>query len=302
MPYAPFQAGIGTPFIELQTVDSTNNYALARVHAGLAQHGTVFFAHEQVAGKGQRGKTWTADRDSSLILSAVIDPAPLLYTQQFQLSACVALSACELFQSHAGEASCIKWPNDIYWHDRKAGGILIENIIGTGKRMTNDSRADDRTGMTDDARTPPSSVIQHPLTGWQWAIAGIGINLNQASFPAGLKNAVSLLQITGKKFDPTRLARELCGILEKNLRILHTEGFNRIDEAYQRSLYKKDQPVRFRKGARTFEATVKRVSSAGHLVVQHGAEEEFAWGEVEWIIPSSTAAGTGSSSDQNIVP
>ncbi len=48
------------PFIELLSVDSTNNYALEQLHAGLAQHGTAFFAHEQSGGKGQRGKTWTA--------------------------------------------------------------------------------------------------------------------------------------------------------------------------------------------------------------------------------------------------
>jgi len=47
---------VGLPFIELQSVDSTNNYARAQIHAGLAQHGMTIFAHEQLAGKGQRGK------------------------------------------------------------------------------------------------------------------------------------------------------------------------------------------------------------------------------------------------------
>ena len=142
--------------------------------------------------------------------------------------------------------------------------------------------------------TAPSSTIQypsvasaHPLSTWQWAIAGIGINLNQPSFPPELKNPVSLRQITGKTFNPAELALEFCAILDKNFRLLYTEGFGPVNDAYQAHLYKKDQPVRFRKGARSFEATVKRVSPAGQLVVEHGTEEEFGWGEVEWIIPGT---------------
>ena len=124
---------LGVPFIELLSIDSTNNYALTQIHAGLPQHGTAFFAHEQVAGKGQRGKTWIAPKDSSLIVSIVINPQPLQLTQQFQLSACIAISVCEFFGHYVGDATRIKWPNDLYWYDRKAGGILIENIIGNPK-------------------------------------------------------------------------------------------------------------------------------------------------------------------------
>jgi BirA family transcriptional regulator, biotin operon repressor / biotin---[acetyl-CoA-carboxylase] ligase len=276
LPHPPFQPGIGTPFIELQSVDSTNNYALDRVHAGLAQHGTVFFTHEQVAGKGQRGKSWTAGKDSSLILSIVLDPGPLVPAQQFQLSACVAVSVCRFFQSYAGDATRIKWPNDLYWHDRKAGGILIENIIGREKTAGQ---------MTELPGRPATS--QPPSSGWQWAITGIGINLNQASFPGELKNPVSLKQITGKSYHPPEMAKELCRVLEKNFNDLRTKGFEDIYKAYQADLYKKDEMVRFRKGTRVFGATVKGVSPGGSLLVQHATEEEFAWGEVEWLIPGS---------------
>ncbi|MET0391814.1 MAG: biotin--[acetyl-CoA-carboxylase] ligase [Chitinophagaceae bacterium] len=282
MPYAPSQAGIGRPFIELQTVDSTNNYALDRVHAGLAQHGTAFFAHQQVAGKGQRGKTWNAPRHSSLILSVVIDPGPLPYTSQFQLSACIAVSACEFFTAYAGDASCIKWPNDLYWQDRKAGGILIENILGGAKRT------DDSIRMKDER---PSSVIHHPSSSWQWAIAGIGINLNQPSFAQELKNPVSLRQITGRESDPVSMAKELCTVIDKNFYQLISEGFDPLYARYQAHLYKREQPVRFKKGARVFEATVKGVLPDGRLLVQHATEEEFASGEVEWLIPGKPAAG-----------
>lgn len=253
MPHPPFQGHpIGSPFIEMQSVDSTNNYALAQVHAGLAQHGAVFFTHEQWAGKGQRGKTWVAERDSSLIVSAVIDPKPLLITQQFQLSACAATAFCEFFNKYAGNDTCIKWPNDIYWQDRKAGGILIENVIGAGGN-------------------------------WQWAVIGVGININQASFSGELKNPVSLRQITGKSFDTVELAKELCSILDRRFQGLIQEGFAETYQFYNDHLYKKDKTVRFKKGARTFEALVKSVSIEGQLIVQHATEEAFDWGSVEWV-------------------
>jgi BirA family biotin operon repressor/biotin-[acetyl-CoA-carboxylase] ligase len=111
------------------TVDSTNNYAFKQIHAGLTQHGTGYFAREQMAGKGQRGKTWSAAKDSSLIwagltLTTIIDPT-------------VSFSACGPylfvnFSKYAGDSTRIKWPNDLYWQDRKAG-VLIENIIGLNR-------------------------------------------------------------------------------------------------------------------------------------------------------------------------
>jgi len=256
----PFKGSIGTPFIELQSVDSTNNYALTQVHAGLAPHGAAFFAHEQSAGKGQRGRVWKSEKDGSILTSIVFDPRPLSLSNQFQLNACIALSTCQFLEKHAGDETRIKWPNDLYWQDRKAGGILIENIIG---------------GITAKGK---------PGNGWQWAIAGIGINIKQGKFPEGLSNPVSLKQITGKEFDPVKLAKELYDQIDKNWKILLKEGFENIYASYLDRLYKKDRSVKFKKGSRVFEATIKKVSTEGFLVVQHAMEEEFRTGEVEWML------------------
>jgi len=281
LPHPLSQASIGSPFIELQSVDSTNNYALERVHAGLASHGAAFFSHEQVAGKGQRGKTWVAEKNSSLILSVVIKPAALSLTQLFQLSACAAVSVYEFFCQYAGDETTIKWPNDLYWQDRKAGGVVIENVIssrqsvaGSGQSAIGNLQSEDR-----------SSHIHHPSSGnWQWAVIGMGININQPAFDQGLKNPVSLRQITGKESDTMALAKELCFILEKNYRDLVEKGFDQIYRAYNDHLYKKGQLVRFKKNSRSFEATVQKVTEQGTLLVQHTIEEEFKWGEVEWIV------------------
>ena len=263
------------PFIELPTVDSTNNYALRQLHAGLAQHGSAFFAHEQVTGKGQRGKKWTTEKDAALILSIVISPHTLKLRQQFQLSACVAVSVYEFFRKYAGDTTRIKWPNDLYWHDRKAGGILIENIIGSRKSENDHSSV---IGQL-------STGNKQPATDWLWAVAGMGINVNQIRFPEELRNPISLKQITGRSFDPVELAKELCLILDKNFRGLIINGFENIYTSYLSHLYKINETVKFKKGNRIFEAVVKSVSPGGELIVQHAIEEEFGFGEIEWLIP-----------------
>jgi BirA family biotin operon repressor/biotin-[acetyl-CoA-carboxylase] ligase len=111
------------PFVELQSVDSTNNYARKLIHDKLAQHGMAIFSHEQVAGKGQRGKIWFSEKDANILLSILLKPGPLQLSQQFRLSACMAVTVYDFFQKYAGEATAIKWPNDLYWQDRKAGDI-----------------------------------------------------------------------------------------------------------------------------------------------------------------------------------
>lgn len=257
MPHHSFTNPIGLPFIELQSVDSTNNYALEQVHAGLAQHGMAIFTHEQSAGKGQRGKTWEAEKHSNIILSLIINPFPLLIRDQFHLSICSSLAVYDFFNHYSGGNSSIKWPNDLYWQDRKAGGILIENVIGAA----------------------PDPGLSH----WQWSVIGIGININQTHFPSTSPNAVSLKQITGRNFDPMELSRELCGSLDKRFRQLIEQGISHLLEEYNSYLYKRDENVRLKIGNRVFQAKILSVSAEGRLKVWTSLEEEFDFGEIEWI-------------------
>ena len=252
------------PFIELQTIDSTNNYALSQIHAGLAQHGEAIFAHEQTAGKGQRGKKWVSSKGVNIALSIIIKPAPLRVSQQFQLTACVALTLCEFFRKYAGTETKIKWPNDLYWKDRKAGGVLIESIVRS---------------FESGVGSPESGV-----SAWQWAVIGIGININQTSFPPGLSNPVSLKQITGKSVETIALAKELCRLFDDHFGKLVSDGFEDIYAQYLSHLYKINERVKLKKDNRVFETTIKMVSPAGKLIVQHGIEEEFDFGSIEWVV------------------
>ncbi|HEY4290056.1 MAG TPA: biotin--[acetyl-CoA-carboxylase] ligase [Puia sp.] len=275
---------IGHAFIELQSVDSTNNYAMAQATEGRAVHGTLFFAHEQWAGKGQRGRSWTSTPGENIVLSAVLEPLALQPAQAFSLSICVALACHDLFSRYAGPGSTsIKWPNDLYWNDRKAGGILIENHF-QGDR-------------------------------WPLAIAGMGININQVEFPATARNPVSLRQITGRSFQAVELARELGACLDQRYSaLIGADATTRIStdpadptnagtatttasattagaaiqlQEYNTLLYRRGQTVRLKKDSAVFETIVRGVSSRGQLLTRDVMDREFNFGEVEWIIPES---------------
>lgn len=243
---------IGQPFVELSETDSTNIYAMTHIQHNMATHGSVFFAHRQWAGKGQHGKNWVTEAGQNIIMSAIIDPKPLVPGQQFRLSVAIALACYDFFSRYAGEETSIKWPNDIYWRDRKAGGILIENLL----RGQN----------------------------WQWAVAGIGININQVLFDTTLANPVSLKQITGKTFDPVQLAKELCTHLGIRLSQLQNGSFEILLATYNEHLFRKGEIVHLKKDNSRFSCTLSGVNEQGELLVENGPSDRFRFGEISWII------------------
>lgn len=236
----------------LESVDSTNNYAMGQVHAGLANHGMCWFARAQTAGKGQRGKTWETERGKNIAMSLVLQPDRLSPFKQFHLSAAVALGCHDFFSAYAGKETKIKWPNDLYWRDRKAGGILIENIF-------------------------------HGKT-WKWAVIGTGININQAVFDSSLLNPVSLKLITGKEHDVIELANELYECLMKNLPGLNKENVAEILENYNSHLYKKNEEVLLMENGIKIKTKIKAVSEEGKLITCDMEERQFDFGQVEWLL------------------
>lgn len=249
---SPANTVIGQPFIELTVVDSTNIYAMDKLQANLAASGTAFFAHHQTAGRGQHGKSWSDEAGTNIALSVVLDCSAFVLSRQFPLSVMVALACYDLFNKYATDQVAIKWPNDIYWRDRKAGGILIENQV--------------RGGV------------------WLGSVIGIGMNINQTSFPAELKNPVSLKQITGKNFDAVSLAKELCGCLNTRFHELLGGNFAEMHAYYNNILFKKGQQVRLKNNGAAFYCNIDGVSEDGELLVSGAPKNAYRFGEVEWVI------------------
>jgi BirA family biotin operon repressor/biotin-[acetyl-CoA-carboxylase] ligase len=119
---------------------------------------------EQTAGRGQRGNGWSSRRGENLIFSIVLKNPEVPAREQFVINEITSLSVADFLAMH-GISARIKWPNDIYVGKRKICGILIENSL---------------KGMEID-----------------WSIIGIGLNVNQTSFPEDLPNPTSMRLCTG---------------------------------------------------------------------------------------------------------
>ncbi|MEO6733944.1 MAG: biotin--[acetyl-CoA-carboxylase] ligase [Ferruginibacter sp.] len=242
----------GSSFTILKQVDSTNNYAMAKVHAGMAKHGSAWFCNHQTGGKGQRGKVWETGEGLNIALTVILNPKRLNITHPFQLLTAIALASIDFFSAYAGDETRVKWPNDIYWRDRKAGGVLIENKF-SGKE-------------------------------WKWAVVGIGVNINQTHFDHRLKNPVSLIQVTGKKYDEAALAQQLHQLILKRTEELLTKPYEMLLAEYNRHLYKVNESARLKKKNIVFETVIRGVSPQGQLLTIDTIERHYDFGEVEWII------------------
>jgi BirA family biotin operon repressor/biotin-[acetyl-CoA-carboxylase] ligase len=244
---------IGYPFTVLNKIDSTNNYAAEKAINGEATHGAAFMALEQTAGRGQRGKTWSSDAGKNIAISVVLDTTEMPVNTQFLLNVAVALATFDLFKKYALDDTSIKWTNDIYWRNRKAAGILIENKF-IGKC-------------------------------WKWAIAGIGININQTEFDASIgRKAVSLKQITGKDFNCNLLAEELCAFLDARFEQYKTQRFRPLLKAYNKNLFKKNKYIQLEYQHKTINCILRNADERGNLWIDEAPKLFFTFGEIEWII------------------
>lgn len=113
----------GRPVHVFHSVGSTNDEA-RRLAEEDAPAGTIVIAAEQTAGRGRGGKKWSSPADAGVYLSMVfrpetLEPAPVSVVAGLGL-------ARALDQAFPGLQPTIKWPNDLYAHGLKLGGVLSE--------------------------------------------------------------------------------------------------------------------------------------------------------------------------------
>lgn len=234
----------------LDSVDSTNNYAMAMIEKRDRSVIKPVFALEQTNGKGRRGKHWKSNKGANIMLSIPVQMQWLAISTQFQLSAAVALACRDLFSKYILANLFIKWPNDIFINDSKAGGILIENIIKG--------------------------------TLWQWAIIGIGLNINQEEFEEFNLKATSLKLETGKNFDVLSMAGELVSLVSKRIEELKSGNFETMLEEYNQYLFVRNKTVRLKKESIVFQTKILGVSQTGQLITKDAFERRFDFDEVEF--------------------
>ena len=241
---------------KLKETTSTNDYLAHLCRESKAKEFYTVMAESQTKGKGQRGNSWESEAGKNLTFSTVLYPTALEARKQFCLSMLVAL-ACHEALSNYTDGFSIKWPNDIYWKDKKIGGILIENEL-EGKYITQ-------------------------------CIIGIGLNINQEEFFSDAPNPVSLKQILGVDVNIQEVLMKVVQGIIGGYRQLES-NFETTQQAigtlYRKYLYRRKGMFPYRDAQGDFQAEYQEVEPDGHLILkdEQGTLRRYAFKEVSFVL------------------
>jgi BirA family biotin operon repressor/biotin-[acetyl-CoA-carboxylase] ligase len=244
---------IGKNIISLLNVTSTNVYARKLLMEGQPAEGTLVIAGEQSQGKGYGQNRWVSQSGKNLTFTIILYPVFLKASHQFLISKAISLGIVDYLCKYLDDVT-IKWPNDIYVDNYKIAGILIENdMIGSYLK---------------------SSLI------------GIGLNINQQSFPGDIPNPVSLSQVMEQTFSLKKEIRKLSKCLDDRYKLLRQKKDDKINRDYHAKLYRLREFHKFRKEGHQFVARIIGVSDFGQLILEdkNGKTLEFDFKEVEFVL------------------
>jgi BirA family biotin operon repressor/biotin-[acetyl-CoA-carboxylase] ligase len=219
--------------IDLDTVDSTNNYAANMLKLSSPPAGTVITAQEQTNGRGQRGSSWTAFKGDNLLASIIVYPNFLAPDETFMLSRITALAIREAMEALTDKDVFIKWPNDIIVEGKKICGILIENNWSDFKIQS--------------------------------AIIGFGINVNQEKFM--IPKATSVKNLIGHFIPISEIQKTTLAYFDNWYSRLESGQKDFIKAEYEKHLFKKNEMAEFIFEDRKIKATIQGVNASGHLIL-----------------------------------
>ncbi|MGV8963869.1 MAG: biotin--[acetyl-CoA-carboxylase] ligase [Candidatus Saccharimonadaceae bacterium] len=242
--------------ISMDETSSTNTELKQLQKQKPLPEGSIVMVDFQTHGRGQAGNTWYSGKGNNLLFSFLLYPRCVMAKDQFIISRIVSLALKNMLDTYL-DGVTIKWPNDIYWNNKKIAGMLIENSL-MGQQI-------------------------------DFTIIGIGLNVNEIEFPVELPNPVSMKQITGIDFDReevlTMFFREFF-ILYRALQIGEVDS---IEHEYMQYLFRKDNDYWFEDNDGRFRGTIKNVLSSGHLVIDAYPEKKermYAFKEVAFVVES----------------
>lgn len=235
--------------IHIQETTSTNDYLQQKIKNELLEEGSVVVCDFQTQGRGAANNKWESEKNKNLLFSMLLYPDFVEIKKQFIISQVVSLGLVDYLNTITSGFT-VKWPNDIYWQDKKIAGILIENNL--------------RNNFLSES------------------IIGIGLNINQIKFLSDAPNPVSLKNIMGFDYDlGTVLTDVQKSIFARYLQLLQG-GTSRIQKDYKKAMYRNEGFYLYEDKNGVFLAKIHQVKEEGFLVLETENKEkrQYAFKEV----------------------
>lgn len=236
--------------IKLQETESTNLFLKNYVPTN-AEEMVVAIADYQSAGRGQGDHTWESEPGKNLLFSILTHPHWIPVGKQFMLSMAGALALKDALDSYT-EGITLKWPNDVYWNDRKISGTLIETTVSS--------------------------------KGIKRCIFGIGLNVNQNVFYSDAPNPVSLCQILGYEIDRDELLDKILDAFCRYYELLRRADYMDVSGIYHLSLYRRKGYHWYEDKEGRFEGAIVEVEDNGTLILHDkcGVIRSYTFGELKF--------------------
>jgi BirA family biotin operon repressor/biotin-[acetyl-CoA-carboxylase] ligase len=226
--------------------------ALQAIRQKEVYEGSILITNHQTRGKGQRGNSWETKPGENLTFSLVLQPQFLDLSEQFLLNMAVSNAIRQVMQEYIPQLQ-VKWPNDLVVPGTgKIGGILIENLVGS--------------------------------KGWEYAVVGIGLNINQREFSSS--QATSLSLVTGSSYSLEELFKLLITQVEQAYISLKRGKIELLKQEYLRHLYLIDQWALFRVGEQTLEGRIIGLSDSSNLLLELTTGKQQSFGIKEISFPN----------------
>jgi BirA family biotin operon repressor/biotin-[acetyl-CoA-carboxylase] ligase len=241
----------------LKETTSTNAWLTEKVREMRAAGNPVpdlyaVYADFQTAGRGAGSNTWHSSRGLNILTSICFDSG-LAAADQFVFNLWFATST-RLFLSKYVPEVLIKWPNDMYVHDRKLAGDLTEHSVSGGRL--------------------------------DFTVAGIGINVNEERFPETIPHPTSLYLETGQHYDIDTLMDEYLSLLRERRPLLCTDHATELREEYLSHLYRLNEPHPYIIHGQQITGIIRDIDRFGRLVLElpDGKQEAYGFKEVGYCI------------------
>ena len=227
----------------IQTMESTTSTNdLAKLYAN--QNSTtpaIFISEEQTAGRGRLGRKFVSPAKTGLYISLCLFPTIAL--EDLSLITCATAVACvETLEELTGKSLNIKWVNDLFYQDKKVGGILTEVISDFESQQV------------------------------QSLIVGMGINLIEATdnFPEELHSIVGSIFPSLREYKEHAFNRNhfIATFLEKWT--FYYENLSKRDfiNSYRKHSNVIGKAVKVIEGNHVYHAFAKDIDENGRLIIE----------------------------------